>query len=431
MKRLLWLVMFVVMLTMTIATPVRAADGRSGDTLVIGANETVTQDLYVVANKIQIDGTLKGDLNALAQEIIVNGTIEGDLQGAAQTIQINGTTKEAVRVAAQTLTLGSESRVGDDLLALAYSLEMKPGSAVSGDALYAGYQGLLAGTINKRLQAGVVALELRGTINGDVQLALGESDGDVSPTIYMPKSPVALPRVASGLTIGESAKIGGKLSYQARRDAQVASGAQVTGGVTRTDPPMRTEQRRARPQPTALDATFDGVRHWVALILVGLLVLRFAPAWTRTLADTIQNKPLPSFGWGVVAVVAVMIGVLAIGTITVLLAIVFGIVSLGNLSGLSVLLGMFSLATLLIGFSVFTSYIAQIAVAYLGGRVVLERVMPAQANSNVAAFLVGATLLALVMAIPFLGGVIGLFVTLLGLGAFWLWFKTMRAPQTA
>jgi len=430
MKRGLVVLMLVLLATLTLAAPASAADTRSGDTIVIGAGETVNQDLYAFASKVQIDGTIKGDLIAFAQEIVVNGTIEGDLQGGAQTILVKGVVKDDARIVAQTITLGEKSQIGDDLLAMAYSLELQPGSTVGGDTLYAGYQGLFAGMLGKRLQAGAVALDLRGTINGDVQLALGESD-DTPPTMFMPQNTAPMPRVAPGLTIAESAKLGGKLTYQSRQDAKVAAGAQVVGGATRTTPPVRQDTRREREQPSPLDSVFDSLRHLVALLIMGLMVLRLVPAWTHTLGDTILSKPLPSLGWGAVAFIGVILAGFALATVTILLAILFGIVSLGNLAGLSVVLGLFSLGALLIGFALFTGYIAQVAVAYLGGRVILERVAPAQATGYTVPFIVGAILLVLVMTIPLLGGLIGFGVMLLGLGALWLWFKARRAPQTA
>jgi len=430
MKRIIFLMLLALLMTLTFAVPTHAADTRSGDTIVIGANEIVTQDLYAFASKVQIDGVVRGDLIAFAQEVVVNGTIEGDLMGGAQTIIVNGVVKDDARIAAQIITLGEKAQIGDDLIAGAYSIEMKPGSTIGGDMLYGGYQGLLAGTIGKRLQAGVAALELRGAINGDVTLSIGESD-DVPPSLFMPQATTPMPRVASGLTLAESAKIGGKLTYESRQDAKVATGAKITGGASRTDPPIRESTRRERAQPTPLDTVLDALRRLAALLIVGLLVLRFAPAWTRTLADTIWSKPAPSLGWGAVALMVAILVVFAIGTVTILLAVLFGMLSLGNLSGLSIVLGLFSLGAWLIAFGVFTGYIAQIAVAYLSGRVILERVAPAQASGYAVPFIVGAILLVLVMTIPFLGGLVGFVVTLLGLGALWLWYRARRTPQIA
>lgn len=55
---------------------------------------------------------------------------------------------------------------------------------------------------------------------------------------------------------------------------------------------------RAVPHPAA------------GLLLVGLLLLWIVPAWRRRTADTVQTKPLPNLGWGMVACVAFVAAVL-------------------------------------------------------------------------------------------------------------------------
>jgi hypothetical protein len=40
---------------------VGAVNTRSGDRVVIGPNEAVDDDLYVVANEVVVDGTVRGD----------------------------------------------------------------------------------------------------------------------------------------------------------------------------------------------------------------------------------------------------------------------------------------------------------------------------------------------------------------------------------
>ena len=61
------------------AAPARAADPRGGDQIVIGRDEVVADDLYLVGNTVTIDGTVKGDLVAFASQVTINGTVEGDV----------------------------------------------------------------------------------------------------------------------------------------------------------------------------------------------------------------------------------------------------------------------------------------------------------------------------------------------------------------
>jgi len=66
----------VVLLALVLAPPAQAFDGRSGDKIVIAADEVVDDDLYVTAEEFTLDGTVNGDLIALGRIITVNGTVE-------------------------------------------------------------------------------------------------------------------------------------------------------------------------------------------------------------------------------------------------------------------------------------------------------------------------------------------------------------------
>jgi cytoskeletal protein CcmA (bactofilin family) len=420
------LALWVALGALTFALPAHAADSRTGDTVTVGANEVVNDDLYAFANQVTIDGRIKGDLVGAASRLVVNGTIEGDVLFAAQTIIINGTINDDARIAAQVITLGSNARIGSDALAAGFSIENQNGSTVGGDLGVGGYQVLLAGNVGKNVYGGANNFELRGVVTGNITLDLGDDSGGPPPTMFMGPNTAPMPSVARGLTIGEGAMIGGRLTYTSRAEVKTARGAQITGGATRLDPPVRENNRAPRVQ-TPLEILWNSLRHLLGLIVVGLIAFQFVPAWMRALADTLQAKPLPAFGWGIVAFIAFFFGVLAIIVATIVLMIGFGVATLGNLTGLSFWVGGFSLMTVLIGFGVYTGYIAQIVVSYLGGRALLTQIAPAQASGRVVPFLIGVVILVIVMAIPYLGGVIGFIVTLLGLGALWLWFKAKRA----
>jgi hypothetical protein len=53
------------MLALTLVTPARAFDSRTGDTVIIAKGEVINDDLYVTATTIVLDGTVKGDLGAV------------------------------------------------------------------------------------------------------------------------------------------------------------------------------------------------------------------------------------------------------------------------------------------------------------------------------------------------------------------------------
>ena len=161
---LLMLFGLVAVFALALATPVRAFDSRGGDTVTIPAGEVIEDDLYVGANIFTLDGVVKGDLIVAGSTITINGTVEGDLLAAGQSVVVNGRVMDDIRMAGAALVLGESAQVADYVVAAGNSLETKDGSSVGGDALFAGYQALLAGDTARNAKIAVNRLELSGSV---------------------------------------------------------------------------------------------------------------------------------------------------------------------------------------------------------------------------------------------------------------------------
>src|ERR671920_837915 len=135
-RALLALVTFALLLAgFSVAPPRGGGETRSGDEVVISPDEVLDDDLYVTANRVVVDGTIRGDLVAFGQSITVDGTVEGDLIAAGQSVEIGGTVEDDARIAGQTLLLGEGGEVEDDLIAAGFSLHNLPDSSVGGTLL--------------------------------------------------------------------------------------------------------------------------------------------------------------------------------------------------------------------------------------------------------------------------------------------------------
>ena len=395
------------------AGPLYAAEPRGGEQVVIARGEVIDDDLYVAANTVTIDGTIKGDLVAIANQVIVNGTIEGDLLAAGQGVLINGAIGDDVRAGGEAVKLGPDARVGGDLVVGALSLETQPGSTVSRDLLIGGYQALLGGEVGRTVRGGLNRMELRGAVGGDVDVALG-GDTSASAVQFAPAGSIIIPTVPPNLTLGDSARIAGKLSYTSSAEAARSPSAQIGAGVAYNERPATAA---APPQP----AWLSYLQRLATLLLIGALLLWFAPAWTRRLADTVQARPLPSLGWGVLSAAALIIAGLAILIGTIALAAMFGFARMGGLAALIVGLGVLANAVLLLGSISFMAFVAQALIAFTAGRWLLQKTQPAWAERPYLPLVVGLVLYLVLRAIPGLGTLTGLLVVLLALGALWKW----------
>jgi len=413
--RLFALLGVVLLVALLGATPALAADRRSGEAVVIGANEVIADDLYVAANTIIIDGTIQGDLLAVGATVTINGTVEGDVLAAAQAVVINGTVRDDVRVAGMAIQFGPNAQIGDDVLGGANSIEQQAGSTFGGDAYLGGSQALLAGTTRGSVEGGFAALEIRGTVGGDVTVDVGDRD-TMLVTPWSPGMGVATPAVRSGLTVADGATIGGTLHYTAPQDGQIGSAAQVANGITRT------------PTPTAAAAVvspyqglIDGLRRYVTLFAIGLFLLWLAPTWIGGLGTTVRRRPLATIGWGTVGFAGTIVLLGLIPLVAILLMVLFGWLTLGGLAGITFVLGTAAFSTVLTGFTLLVSYLVQIIVGLLVGRWLLGLIQPRWAEGRAAPLALGLALYVVLRTIPGLGILTALIVTLLGVGALWQW----------
>src|ERR671917_1088860 len=419
---------FTLLAGLLIVPPVWAVESQSGDQVIVGPDEVVDDDLYATANQVVVEGTIRGDLVSFGQSVTVDGTVEGDLIAAGQSVEIGGVVDDDARIAGQALLLSEGASVGDDLIAAAYSLHNEPESNVGGTLWYAGYQALLAGNVVEDLAGAVNALTLGGEIGGDVDVDVDGEEDVAAPPAFVPVPQVPIPTVESGLTLTDSALIGGNLTYQSSTEAQIDPGARIEGDVVREERPVEEEEEEATRSPVA-ETVLDTLRSLVALVLVGLTLVWLAPGWIRRRAYTVLDRPLASLGWGLLGLAAFLILGMVILLVTILLAIVLGLLTLGGLVALIIVLGLLAEAALILAFWVSTNYLAQIVVSFLAGVLLVEAVGPGRGRGRVLPLVVGVILYVLLRAIPVLGPLVGLAVVLLGLGALsrWIWTKLRRS----
>jgi cytoskeletal protein CcmA (bactofilin family) len=442
-KALTVFIMLTLML-LTFSIPAYAFEGREGDRVLIGANEVIDDDLYVGAREFVLDGTVNGDVIVAGSTITINGTVNGDLWAAGQAIIINGTVMDDARIAGAGLQLGEHAQVGGDLLAAGASLETKAGSAVGNDLLVGAGQSLLAGDVGRDVLAGTGALELRGTIGRDVKAYVDQTEqtaNQPSPTIYMQQSiPMTLPSVPSGLTVSEGSHIGGDLLYSSTYELSIPSGA-VTGQVTRVQPAAR--QGRVQVTPTPAEKTvrwiLDSLRTIVTLVLFGLLLGWLAPLFLNATAARIRTQTWPSLGWGAVAWAAFFLALFLIVIMMVAGGIIFGVLTLGGISGVIIWLGILSLFALIVLFVLATAYVTKIVVGTALGRWIFNKINPALATHRFWPMILGVSVIAIIVALfrfpllplGFFGWLLNFVVILFGLGALWLWGRERLSSQPA
>lgn len=391
-----------------------ASDFRGGTTIVVGENETIDDDLFVSGETVTVNGTVKGNLFASGTTVIVNGHVEGSLFAGAQTIVLNGRVDGSAYVGGYALTVGEAAQIGRNLNFGGFSLTTVSGSSIGRSLYGGGYQFLLSGRVEDDLNIGAAALELKGVVGGDVNGSVNSTeDGAVPP--FMPQFQGAVTAVTPGLRIDPAAEIGGRLNVEMTTVAMPAETAPI---YSIANPQLRWALGEA-----------------LALLIIGLLFLYLRPTYLQNAGDAVQQRFLPSLGFGFLILAVVIVAAPLILALLIALAILGGWLTLGQLVGDIVGVGLVTYVFAL-GLFIFTAgMITKIVVAYTGGRFLVQRVQPEEPSSGWrAAFglVLGVIIYVGLRSIPYsVGGIFGLLVTLIGLGALYLAWRGRVHPQPA
>jgi hypothetical protein len=169
---------------------------------------------------------------------------------------------------------------------------------------------------------------------------------------------------------------------------------------------------------------------------IGFQELHLHPGWARDLHQAPHNtrlfllrekESLPALGWGMVSVLVVYLGAFLVTGLILAGAIFFGIVTLGELAWVILSVGFSSMGLFLAGFGLLVSYGSKLVVAYLVGKLLLNWLAPKYEGSAFWPLAIGVLIYTFLRAIPFgFGLVISVIVTLIGLGAMWLYYKDYR-----
>ncbi len=438
-SKMLSAALLLMLLTLAVATPAYAFDGRGGDKVIIPSGQIVNDDLYAGANEFVLDGTVNGDTVAFGQIVTVNGTVNGDLITAAQTVVVNGTVTGNIRMAGSVLFVGEKAKIGTDLVAAGYSLEVRKGATIGRDVVFATAQTLLASDVARNVMAYTGGLQLDGNVGGNVDARVGEASQQRQgppPAMFMQQqSTVAIPSVQPGLKVDPSVKIGGNLNYTQNVELMIPAGV-VAGKVIRDAQPQ--ENNAPTPEKTVEQKVVDWIwssgRSLITLLLIGLFLLWLFPIFTASVSNQLEAKPWPSLGWGVVSYAGFFFLLLLVLFVMIMGAVVFGIMTLGGLSATIVFVGLLALFGLVLGFVLATSFIAKIVFGMALGKWILAKAGSPIATHRYWPMVIGVAITVAVVALltfPLIPGALGWLlnfaIILFGLGAIFLWVRQRTA----
>lgn len=323
--------------------------------------------------------TVRGDLYVFARMLNVDGTIEGDLVAFASQINISGTVNGSVLAASGTLTMGGQAR----------------------------------GAV--RAAAGQVTID--GGVGRDAAIAAGQ------------------------LTTGSAAKIGQDVIFAT---GATSLGGTVTGSVLGTASTYtrsgtlggteqveisRTDSGDQPVTPVGPQPIPDALRQFVAVLLAGGLLLWLRPRILTAWDTLLRAEPALTLGYGLLALIVFVAAVVVAFIAIIVLAIIFGILSLGPLVAIDVIGGLLLVSVGVFAFVVVCAIVVDAIVGYAVGRAILQTAQLGQWQT-VLQLALGALIVVAIEALPVIGGIAKLAVVLFGLGVLTLYAWRARGRLT-
>jgi cytoskeletal protein CcmA (bactofilin family) len=393
--------LILVLLLLPLST--RSSVFRSGDDLHISKLHTIEDDFYAFGKQLRVDGMIDGDLSAFAYKTILKGsTIRGSANIFSFDLDCTGHITGSLRAFAQTATIAAH--IDRSVLAMGSNIRLRPGCVVERDATLFGENISIDGVVTGNVVAAAQSIYITGTINGDAKL-----EGD-------------------NIIISPPAVIAGNLTYTSKKELDFSQETGITiGGDITWKPPEEAEKHG-----TGLLASVSfRISSLLAAFLFGIIVVRLFRPYAEE--SFVQLRERPS-----VAISAGFLGVLIIGAcvlvliITLVTAIAGWILIQSNFVVPGSLLLIAS--TLLLPITSFASvtggiilYSGRIITAFVLGYLMIKMTNREKERRLTAwSLLLGLILLTAVFAIPYLGVVLFILVTLTGSGAIYLGIRHCR-----
>ncbi len=311
-------------------------------------------------------------------------------------------------------TIRVDGRIEGDLIVAGGQVDLT--GPVTGDVAAAGGNVTLSGPVAGDVRAAGGTITVRGPVGEDLMVGGGRllvaSSGRVGEDLIFSTGQTTLEGMVAGSVLGTTG------SYT--RPGSVAGNENIT-----------VQQPREERGPTPLERVLDELRRYLSIVLFGALFLWLAPRAAQSAAALVRDQPLPSFGAGILVVLAFIVALSVLVIIMVILVIIFGLLGFGQLVATTLFGGLLSGSVLTFVFLLLIAFLANAVVGLTIGRLLVARRQPRSWALLFGALLVGVLIVVLVTAIPVIGGLLNVIAVLLGVGALvlmiWRWRRTPLA----
>lgn len=416
----------------------------------LGPGEEVFDDLFLQGSEVVVAGQVHGMLFVVGEKIVIQSgaqidndifllgrsilieekaTINGNLYVGGQNVVVQAPVHLNLVVSSVTLEIGPAVTTGRNLFFGGFHYSQQPGSTINGN-LYAGsYQLAMHGNVEQNFRVSAVSVDLNGEVKGDAEIAIDASGDDEGVRIWLPyMQQLNIPDLfPTGLAVGDQASINGQLVYTSAKSLEENLRNLPLQGVVENIADPESSQSNAdgkvvRKNPFVL-RIFRMVRQLVGFLLFAVISWKFGKRYFSEASQIAISKPLNSLGVGFVSTLVVYLGALVAFILISLIAILLGVFTLNQLSSLIFFIGIAVIILTLAVFGILAIYVSKFVLAYWAGGLILNKIEFTGKNIDAWSLIAGLILYIILSAIPVFGWIMGVLVSLIGIGAIWYTFQ--------
>ncbi|MEX2340783.1 MAG: hypothetical protein WD605_00475 [Candidatus Paceibacterota bacterium] len=346
----------VTLTTLLPATVLAETVVRTGDSVSIGVNQIVENNLYAAAGNVSLSGEVKEDMYVLAGSVTINGPIGADLTAIGGTVQTHASIGDDFRAVGGDVVIASD--VGGDVFVFAGHLRILSSANIAGNVYFYGGEA-----------------EIDGVVEGDI---MGRAD-----LFFINNSVGGTDFSARRVVLGDQANIKGDLRYKSVYDLERSANATVSGSVLAS-----VEEVDERSSVVPL------IMFLMAWLFASLSVMLFFRSGLEKLLTGLKNNPARATLLGLASIVVAPV-----------LSIILMVTVLGSWIGVGLLLLILML-----------SLISLVMLPLVLGGYLLSFYRK-QNRIDIWAALLGMLVVLVLINIPFVGGLAIFLALILTIGA--------------
>ena len=396
----------ILTVAMLFAGYAQATSIERGDNIHISNLHQIYDDLYAFGSNVTVDGLIRGDLVVGAYEVFINGEVTESENIFAYKLHHTGTVGNSLRAFANTVII--DGKVGRSVMLFAYDARIGKGAVVERDVSVLGFTARIDGTVGGNATIRTAKIVISGEIGGDVDIEAEE------------------------IRIVPPAVIKGNLRYCCEKEAEIDTAAGVTIlGETRWEQPDEENGEDEKTGVAAFKTMIFKISKVLAAFLFGIIVVYLFRRYAEVSFHQLRTHFSISFATGFLFLLILVVALLILVISAIFLLVGLALIS-GELAPLGALVLVLSM--LMVPITAFTTvsggiifYSGKIMFAFLVGYLLVRIFKSEAALLGKAQLLLGLIILALLFAVPYVGLLIYLLVSIAGAGAIVLGIKKCRA----